>query len=177
MAIVSVRSADTDAEQLLADLEDLGAQAGYLVDLFSEDDVALYDTLAGASVVVISGEDLATNVRSVMMGAAIEGIQTAFENGAVVLVEGPGGMAFGAWVVTDYSEVTAGLDWLPGTLVFPGTERVAEVPVVKMLLAAQPSALAIGVGAGSAVALGPDGQVELLGQQQVTIALGPDFGA
>ena len=176
VAVVAVHGEDAAAEQLLVDMEDLGAHAGYLVDVLAEDDLAVHEKLAEASVVIISAQDQATNVRSVIVGAAIEGIQTAFENGAVVLVEGPGAMAFGEWVVAE-DGIIAGLEWLRGTLVVPGAERVADVEIVQAVLAARRSGVAIGIGVESALALGPDGQVELWGRQQVTIALGPDFGA
>lgn len=177
VAIVAVRGADADAEQLLADIEDLGAQAGYLVDLLAEDDVAIRSKLAEASVIVISANVEVHEVRSVLTGVAIEGMQTAFENGAVVLAEGPCVVAFGAWLVAQSGEIADGFGWVENTLIVPGASSVSESPVAKAVMTARPAALALGIGAGSALALGPDGQVELWGEQQVAIALGPDFGA
>ena len=178
IAVIAIHGADADAEQLLADFEDLGAGAGFLVDLVADDDITLHDRLAEASVVIISDAGAATDVHSALYGAAVEGIQNAFENGAVVLVEGAGAMSFGTWMTLDDSgDVVTGLDWLRGAFVLPGTNQVADTSAAKMILTAQPHALAIGIGPGSALALGPDGQVEPWGQQQVTIALGPDFGA
>jgi hypothetical protein len=38
-----------------------------------------------------------------------------------------------------------------------------------------PDAIAIGIGPGSALVLGPNGEVETWGKQQVTISLGPGY--
>lgn len=177
VAVVALRGADTDAEQLLADIEDLGAQAGYLVDLLAEDDTTIRAKLAEASVIVISADVDVHEVRSVLTGVAIEGIQIAFESGAVVLAEGPGAAAFGTWLVGKSGEIVAGFGWLENALIVPGATSVSESPVAQEVMRVRPAALALGIGAESALALGPDGQVELWGEQQVAIALGPDFGA
>jgi hypothetical protein len=158
-------------------MEDLGAPSGYLVDVLTEDDTVIHSKLAEASMIVIGGDASVTNIRSVLLGAAIAGIQQAFENGAVVLAEGPGAMVFGAWVLQDDGQINSGFGWLRGSLIVPGIASVSESPVTRIVMAAQPSAIAVGIGAGSALALGPDGAVETWGEQQVSIALGPTFGA
>lgn len=177
VAVVATRGINAETEQILADVEDLGAQSGYLVDVVSEDDEATRQKLADAGVVIIGMDDSAANVRSVLMGAAIEGIQTAFENGAVVLAEGPAAMVLGTWIVADDGDIVTGLEWVQGAVIVPGVESVAESYAAREVMALQPAAIAVGIQAGSALALGPDGQVETWGEQQVTIALGPDFGA
>lgn len=177
VAVISVQGATLWAEAVLADLEDLGAQSGYLVDVVTEDDEAVRTRLADAGIIVIGGDESVSNVRSALMGAAIEGIQAAFENGAVILVEGPGTMAFGAWVMLDDERFVSGFEWLAGALIVPGVTGVGNLPITQELMAMQPGAIAIGIGAGAALALGPDGQVDPWGDQQVSIALGPDFGA
>jgi hypothetical protein len=177
IAYLATRGVDAAAEQIMSDMEDLGAPTGYLVDVLSEDDSEIQNKLAEASMVVIGGDSSVTNVRSALLGAAIAGIQRAFENGAVVLAEGPGAMAFGAWLLQDDDQMNTGLGWLRSGLIVPGIASVSESPVTRVVIAAQPAAIAIGIGTGSALALGPDGQVEPWGEQQVSIALGPSFGA
>lgn len=165
------------AERTLADMEDLGASSGYLVDVLTEDDETIREKLAEAGVVVIpDGLDLAV-VRDALMGAAISGIQDAFANGAVVLVEGTSASVFGAWVMIHSSKITSGLDWLENGLILAGVTSVSESDDAKMVLNVQPTAIAVGIGTGSALALGPDGEVETWGNKQVTIALGRDYSA
>lgn len=177
IAYLATRGVDTAVEQIMLDMEDLGAPSGYLVDVLTEDDAVIQSKLAEAGMIVIGGDPSVSNVRSVLLGAAIAGIQQAFENGAVVLAEGPAAMAFGAWLLQDDGQINSGFGWLYNGLIVPGIASVSESPVTRVALAAQPSALAIGIGAGSALTLGPDGEVETWGEQQVSIALGPTFGA
>ena len=40
-------------------------------------------------------------------------------------------------------------------------------------MTSEPGAVALGIGSDSALALGPDGQLEVWGEQQVDVALGP----
>jgi hypothetical protein len=161
-------------DNLLDDVEDLGAPSGYVVDVAAEDDQTVQAKLIEAGVIVILTDGNAESVRSALKGAAIEGIQTAYQNGAVVLAEGACATAFGGFLVTPDGEVAPGLGWLVDALVLPGVDSAASQ--AKDLLAVQRSGIAVGIGIGSALALGPDGQVETWGKGQVTVALGADLG-
>lgn len=158
---------------LLDDLEDLGAPSGYLVDLNTEDDKTIHDRLAEAGIIVIDSAASVKEARSSLRGAPIEGIQQAFENGAVVLVEGVTAAAFGGWLLLPGGEVTEGLEWLENALVAPAIVDLAAYAYPALL--AQPSAIAVGIGQGSALALGPDGEVETWGEKRVTVALGASY--
>ncbi|MFN8562774.1 MAG: adenylosuccinate synthetase [Anaerolineae bacterium] len=65
-------------------------------------------------------------------------------------------MAFGSWLIED--AVEAGLEWLTGAAVVTGVNDAAHY--AKPIFDAQPNAVAIAIMSGSALALGPDGQVE-----------------
>jgi hypothetical protein len=158
-------------------MEDLGASAGYLVDVLAEDDTAIRQKLAEAGVIVIPDGVDALDARDALMGAAASGIRDAFANGAVVLAEGGGAAVFGAWVLLDSRKTAAGLNWLESALVLPGVTSVSASDEAQMVLSIQPAAIAVGIGPGSALALGPDGEVETWGNKQVTIALGRDYSA
>jgi hypothetical protein len=177
VAYVATRGANDAADQLLQEMEALGAQAGYLVDVLSEDDDVIRENLADSGMIVIGGDNSVTQVRSVLLGAAIEGIRVAYENGAVVLVEGPAAMAFGAWVVQDDGRIAEGLAWLHDGLIVPGVSSVAAASITRDALTAHPTSIALGIGREAALALGPDGQVEPWGSGEVSIALGPDLSA
>lgn len=175
VAYVTLGSHSALGEQALNDMEDLGAPSGYLVDVISEDDQTIQSKLAEAGIVVIEGEAGIEDMRAGLIGAAADGIQSAFQNGAVVLVEGNAAAVFGAWILIKINELTSGLAWLENSLVMPGITSVAESGTAQNILMRQPAALAVGIGAGSALALGPDGEVETWGARQVTIALGKDY--
>jgi len=162
-------------EQAMADMEDLGAPSGYLVDILAEDDATLEDRIGDAGMVVVDGTMPAGQLRSGLVGAAANGIETAFSNGAVILAEGQGAAMFGAWVAVESEEIARGLDWLDSSLIVPGSTSLAESPPAREILDTEPAAIVIGVGAGSALALGPDGEVETWGDKQVAIALGRSY--
>lgn len=174
VACLALSSDPTFADRLLDDVTDLGAPSGYIVDVASEEDDTIRAKLAEAGVVIIAADVDAETVRSALTGAAMEGIQTAYENGAVILAEGSCASAFGTFIETDGGSLTAGLGWLEQALILPGVESAASA--AKELLTEQAFAVAAGIGVGSALALGPDGQVEIWGRRQVTVALGAQYG-
>ncbi len=174
VACISFAQSPDASERVLADLEDLGAPSGYIVDVMAEDDQTLISRLAEAGMIVVEGGASAEDVRAALLGAAVEGIRSAYMNGAVVLAEGVSATAFGAWVPAS-GGILNGLAWLEAALVVSGAAGQGESRLIRSVLAGHPEGIAIGVGAGSALALGPDGQVEAWGQAEVAITLGARY--
>lgn len=175
VAYISFGSNAESAETLMNDLQDLGAPAGYFVDVLSEDDDTIRSKIGEASLIVVEPGASSADMRSALMGAAVEGMQTAFENGAVILLEGKSASIFGAWMLLETGEIRQGIGWLSQMFILPGVTEVAQSEQGKEALKEEASALAVGIGEGSALALGPDGEVEPWGERQVTIALGRSF--
>ena len=176
VAYVMLGQADLPAaEQMLADLEDLGAPPGYLVDVLTEDDDTIQQRLGEAGMIVMGSSGSPEVMRSALLGAAAAGIQEAYVNGAVILAQGTSAALFGTWLFLDNEALASGLEWLESALVLPGVTSVADNAQSKALLATQPGGIAIGVGVESALALGPAGEVETWGRREVTIALGQDY--
>lgn len=161
-------------EETLSNMEDMGAPAGYMVDILAEDDLTIRNRLGEASVIVIGDTDQVADLRSSLTGAAITGIQDAFQNGAVVLAQGLSTMLFGAWLIGDAS-LDTGFKWLRNTFIIPGSVGDAAETGVHQLLEQQPTAIAIHIGPGSALALGPAGEVQPWGKREVKITLGQSF--
>lgn len=174
VACIALSSDPGAADYLLDDVADLGAPSGYVVDVAAEDDQTVQAKLVEAGIIVIQTDGTAESVRSALKGAAIEGIQIAYQNGAVVLAEGACAAAFGGYIPAPEGGLTPGLGWLADALILPDVESVAAE--AKPLLGMQPTGIAVGIGVGSALAFGPDGQVETWGRGQVTVALGANFG-
>ncbi len=164
-------------EALMNDMQDLGAPSGYFVDVLAEDDDTIRSKLGEASLIVVESGTNSADIRSALMGAAVEGMQTAFENGATILLEGNSAAVFGAWLLLETGEIRQGIGWLLQMFVLPGITAVAQSAAGKAALEEESSALALGIGEGSALALGPDGEVEPWGEGQVTIALGRSYVA
>lgn len=177
LAYLTIGSQTAIGEKVFADLEDLGAPSGYVVDILSEDDETIQSRLGDAGMIVMDSSRSTTELRSSVIGAAAEGIQTAFQNGAVILAEGSAASVLGAWILTSDGNLTSGLEWLEKALIVPSVTSITEAETAQSVLSAQPSAIAIGLGEGSALALGPDGEVETWGAGQVAVALGRDYTA
>ncbi len=169
MAIIALSG---DAELLLDDLEDLGAPSGYIVDLYSEDDGAITERLADSGIIIVTGGESPQAARGALRGAALDGLQTAYENGALILFEGFAAMCMGGWMIDADDTIEAGLDWVESALILINVENAADN--AKPLLNAQPTAIAIAIATGSALVLGGDSEIVIWGR--VTVALGSAYG-
>jgi len=134
VAYITLGSESGFGEKALADMEDLGAPPGYLVDVLSEDDETITNKLSEAGIVVIEGDADIDDLRSSLIGAAIDGIQIAYQNGAVVLAEGNAAAIFGAWVLLESDELTSGFEWLENGLIMPGITSIADSAIAQDVL-------------------------------------------
>lgn len=159
-------------ERLMLDMDDLGAPAGYLVNVHTEQPSAVVKQLSEASIVVIGHLADAETLSAALGGAAETGMRAAFEHGAVVLAEGAGAAALGAWIAAADGELLPALGWLENALILPGIVTAGQSPAARQALEARQIGLAVGVGVGSALALGPDGEIEVWGGGQVTVVFG-----
>jgi len=155
------------ADRHLTALEDLGAPTGYLIDVLTEDDATLRDQLSVAGMVVIEDGPNVSELRSGLLGAALEGISAAYERGAVIL-----GIGQGAAFLGSVYENQPGLEWVESAVIVPHYDAENESAQLRDLLTAHPENYGLGIGTGSALALGPSGEVIAWGRQQVTVALG-----
>ncbi len=163
------------SDSIQEDMDDLGAPTGYTLDILTEDDETIQQQMADANLIVMGGEDSATDIRSAVIGPVATAIKQGLERGAVLLCEGNAAAIWGTWMVDEAGTALPGLEWLPRSIVVPGVTSAAENPMATRLLAEHPNALLIGPGHTSALALGPDGSVEAWGARQVMIALGREY--
>lgn len=173
LAVLSIGGA-TAADDALNDMQELGAPSGYLVDVLTEDDDTIRQRIGEAGIVLISSELPPRELRSSLLGAAIDGITTAYDRGAILLFENEVAAVFGTHVV-DGDAVGSGFEWLQHIAVVPGMESAAESAVAKAIAGQQPEAVIVGINVGSALALGGDGTVETWGNKEITIALGSAY--
>ena len=171
VAVVALTAAYAD--ETLADLEDLGAPAGYLVDVIAERDEDIVVKIGEAGVVVISAAGDPDELRSALTGAAMQALDQAFQNGAVILAEGAAAQAMGAWLLSD-GFTPDGFAWLEDAVIELGPPPVGGDALA--LLESHPEGLAMTMAEDAAVAFGPDGQVELWGSRRVAVTLGAACG-
>ncbi|MBL8144886.1 MAG: hypothetical protein JNL34_00760 [Anaerolineae bacterium] len=171
VAVITLPAAD--AEHTLDDLADLGAPAGYIVDVIAEPDEDILLKIGEAGVVVISASGEPDEVRSALAGAAVQALDQAFQNGAVILAEGAAAQSMGAWLLGD-GFTPDGFAWLEDAVIEIGPPPVGGDALA--VLESHPEGLAMALADDAAVAFGPDGQVELWGSRRVAVTLGAACG-
>ncbi|MCY3946465.1 MAG: hypothetical protein OXF44_09310 [Anaerolineaceae bacterium] len=177
VAVLACGGDNEAAGRALEDFEDLGDRPVYLVDALTEDDDSLRVGLSNAGMVVVTCAMDPILAHDALSGVTSEGIFNAWEAGGLVLLEGPAAMCGGAWVVTEDREFRDALAWLPGTLVLPGMVDAAANEAARQLLDREQQGVALGIGENAALALGPSGELEIWGRQEVSIALGAAWQA
>lgn len=158
------------ADKHLAALDDLGGPTGYLVDILTEDDDSLRQQLSVAGLIVLGDGPNLRELRSGLLGAALEGVSAAFERGAVILGMGQSAALLGSWL-----EDLEGIAWVEGAIIVTSYEHPDQPARLRQLLLSHPNAYGLGIGIGSALALGPGGEVESWGEPKVTVTLGQSF--
>ncbi|HEX2622225.1 MAG TPA: hypothetical protein VHL11_18835, partial [Phototrophicaceae bacterium] len=110
---------EASADDVLDDMEDLGAPTGYLVNVVSEDDDTIQAQLMDASIIVIDDSVSPDEWRSSLIGAAINAMREALERGVVILAEGSGAAALGGYLLSEEGQFLEGLGWLQNSLILP----------------------------------------------------------
>jgi hypothetical protein len=170
--------ADDSGDALMDDMEDLGARSGYFVDLQYEDPDDIQEQLQTASFIAIEVGASLDALYRVLSDDAVAGLRDAYERGAVILLEGLAANLFGRWALSDNGELLDGLDWVKNAFIEPESAGIDDSRAVQTVMAKIPDAVAINITAGSALVLGPEGQVEVWGEEQnVTISLGRSFSS
>jgi hypothetical protein len=173
--VIYISLAADEGEALQEDLEDLGASAGYILDVRHESAADSLEQLTSACLVVIESGENVNALYAALQGAPLQGIQAAYERGAVILIEGLAANLFGKWVLSDEGEVLEGLDWIKSAFLEPGVTAAGGSRAVQAILRDHPQAIAVEIGDGSALVFGGAGEIEIWGAQQVTISLGSAY--
>ncbi|MFN8379220.1 MAG: hypothetical protein U0452_11175 [Anaerolineae bacterium] len=172
-AVAVVALGPVAADVVLDDLEDLGAPAGYIVDVISESDEDILLKIGEAGVVTLTATGDPDAARSALAGAAVQALDRAYQNGAIVLAEGAAAQAMGEWLLSD-GVTPNGFGWLENAVIELGAPPVGGEAMA--VLESHPEGLAIALAEDAAVAFGPDGQVELWGSRRVAVTLGASWG-
>ncbi len=161
------------ADRHMDSLRELGARTGYLVDLMAETDDQLYAQLSEAGVIIIGDGLRQDDLYHALSGIALEGIQSAIARGATLYAIGHSAELFGTHRVSQQS-LEPGLDWVKHAIIRAGyTAEMADE--LREIVRQHPQSFGIGLGQGSALALGPRGEIEVWGNAAVTISLGQHY--
>ncbi len=165
-------------EALLDEYAALGAPRGYVVPILRPADAWNLENrrlLAEAGIVILGEGDGLTLLRTLRGTPALEGMAEAFADGALIVAVGRSAAPLGAWVLADEatSELEGGWGWMGGTLLLPHWAGAVARPQVQVALRGRAGLLGIGLPERTALALGPDGQVENWGEGQITVVVAP----
>lgn len=173
VAYISLRP--DGGEAMLDDMEDLGAPTGYIINPASDEPATLHKLLHEASLIAIQSDESLDELQRVLEGGVLEGIRSGYERGAVILLEDLATSVFGRFFITDGGQMGDGFNWVTNVFILPGITSLQDSEMAQTILTHMPDAVVIGIGVGSALALGPGGQIETWGEQQITVALGQRY--
>ena len=165
-----------EGEALLDDYADLGGPHGYVVPIYGAEDALdreNRDLLAEAGLIVLGGGDPRVLAQTLRGTPALEGMAEAFVRGAVVIGMGAGAAPLGEWVLSTEApeEGEPAWGWLRGAVVVPHFAGAGQASELRAALRTWPGLVGIGVPERTALALGPEGQVETWGEGEVTVVV------
>jgi hypothetical protein len=170
IAYISLASDLGDA--LMDDMAELGAPAGYLVDLDDLDNNEIYGRLSTAGMIVIEAKDQAPGLERLLTQTVTSALKSAFECGALILFEAAAAAIAGEHRLTGNGAIAPGLNFLQNALIAPNAGALAENELMRNIHSDLPDLSIMGLASGSALALGPSQQIETWGDGPVTINLG-----
>lgn len=164
---------DVDAaEENLLKLADMGSRTGYLVDVVDEDKATLRERLEEAGIILIGdGQDI-ERLRGGMEGGVMRSLQRAYDKGTTIVGIGNGAAIFGQWMLDHEHKVRPSFSWLKRAII---TVEDADIEAMHEFLRNYPNAYGLGIKAGAGTAFSPDGSLDVLGNQQITVALGKNL--
>lgn len=166
-------SFETDrGDALIEDMAELGAPAGYLVDLEDSDNNAIHERLSSAGMVVIEAGNDIDRMKRLMTHTVVHALKETLEYGALVLMEGLASTLAGSSLIDGRGEIGAGLKIVDNAAILTEVGGIAESEAAQRILLAQPDMVCIAIERGAALALGPQGQIETWGESAVTFSLG-----
>lgn len=161
------------ADAHMDSLRDLGARTGYLADILTEEDDVLFKQISEAGVIILGDGPNQTLLGEALSGVVLRGIDEAMSQGATVYAVGASAALLGMYQVAD-GELAAGLDWLKQAIIVPGFHP-DDSESLRQWVFAYPEGYGLGLGDGAALALGPEGEVEVWGSAQITVLLGSKY--
>jgi len=157
-------------DRYLDHVENLGGRTGYLVDVIREDDDTLTEQLKDAGIIILGDGERVSQLRNGLQGSVQDAMLDAYQRGATIYGHGPAATFLAAWTALPDDGVKPGLGWIEDSLImhdYSATRR----ELMQTILGELPATYGVGIGSTSALALGPEGEVELWGEEQVTILL------
>ena len=171
-AIAYVSLADDLGDALMDDMAELGAPAGYLVDLKALDNNEIHERLSTAGMIVIETAGPSDELNCLLTQTVRSALKTALDCGALMLLEGGAASVAGEFRLTVEGALAPGLNFLHKALIAPSPAVLAGNDLIQTVQRDRPELSVMALANGSALALGPARQIETWGDGDVTINLG-----
>lgn len=170
-ALAYISLAPDLGDALMDDMAELGAPAGYLVDLEDPDNNEIYQRLSAAGMIIVDAYRHPDRLRNLMSHTVASALKSALEHGALILFEGAAACLAGQHRLTAAGDPAAGLNFVGNALVETIADNDAESTLTRNIHRQLPDISILGLARGSALALGPARQLETWGDADVTITL------
>ena len=170
-AIAYISLAGDFGDALMDDMAELGAPAGYLVDLEAGDNNEIYERLAAAGMIVIEAPQDPALLKRLTTQTARSALKSALERGALILFEGVAAAIAGEHWLNASGDLIAGLNFVQNSLIFASPDSAKSGELKGHIHHDLPEVSIIGLARGAALALGPARRVETWGDGEVTISL------
>ncbi len=171
-AIAYISLADDMGDELMDDMAELGASSGYFVDLEEQDNNEVYERLSGAAMIVLDAAGQGDRLLRLLRRTAIHALKEALNRGALLFFEGAAAAIAGEFILAADYRIESGLNFLHNALVATEASTIAGDDALRAARDELPDAIFLGLTSGSALVLGPQGQIETWGERQVAISLG-----
>ncbi len=161
---------DPGVERIIDEMEPL--LSAPIERLGPGDDIPGSDVEVG--LILMTGGDLALWADMLGSGSAGQWVGDRLDDGSIVFAGAAAAAALGELVFRDgvRDRGTAGAGWLPGAVLLPSVSDPADHPDVREYLSDTDHSYALGLQPGTAVAIGPQGQVEVWSSEPPRIVLG-----
>jgi hypothetical protein len=171
LAYLWASSTTDEAEEYLEYLNDLGGRTAYLLDASTEKDPDTLRQLSEAGIIILGDGPLADRLQDALRGEIVRALESAFADGATIYAQGRLASSLAAWRHAGLY-LQPGLSWLVNSVV----SAPYDATQMKGWLQDQiPDSYGVGLSEGSALALGGGGEVELWGEQKITVLLGKNL--
>lgn len=174
LALIWAAGDDEQADRYLEHLDDLGGRTGYLIDIVTEDDDAIDSQLSEAGIIVLCDGPNLQRLKNALSGAALTAMAKAYANGATIYAQGRTAAVLGSWANLKDEALQPGLSWIEDAIILPGYDA-DQAEKLKQWVQDEPDSYGIGLGKGAAIALSPEGAMEIWGESRVTVVLGKNL--
>ncbi len=176
------KGAPENAEEIIEHYTLLGGPTGeaFVLPKMTQQDLhdsAFTALLEEAGILYLGGEDPVQLVQRLRNTPALKFIVRGFATLQSLILVGNGGAAaaLGTWLAPSHpGEIARGFGFLRNAVVAPHFTQTEEASLLHDLLSAHPNQLGLGIPEGTALALGPQGEVQTWGAGKVTAVVHTD---